>query len=333
MFRSATVKLTVWYLALVMAISLMFSVVVYRVGTREIASGLSRQTQRIYHDFPVFQDSPELRPGDDLSASNRHLLVRLAAFNAVVLMGAGLASYYLARRTLRPIEEAHARQTRFTADASHELRTPLTAIKMESEVTLMDKASGKPALRAALKSNIEEADKLDALVNNLLRLSRLEDAELRTGFSRLQTQPLTEAALAQIQKAAGTKHITITRDIKDVAVSGDHDSLVQLLVILLDNAIKYSPANSGIQVSSRQEGNQVQLQVRDEGIGIEPSALDHVFDRFYRADSSRGKTGTDGFGLGLSIAKLIADLHDGTITLSSRRGRGTTATLSLPVAK
>src|SRR5206468_328883 len=95
----------------------------------------------------------------------------------------GFASYGLARRTLRPIEESHEQQKRFTADVSHELRTPLTALKMSSEVALMDAAASKPALREALQSNLEEADKLELLINNLLRLTRLEATELQQTFS------------------------------------------------------------------------------------------------------------------------------------------------------
>lgn len=333
MFRSATVKLTAWYLLIVMVISLAFSGVVYRVGSGELASGLHRQTQRIYHEFPVFEGSPYLRPGDDLTASRQELLARLIAFNVGVFIVAGLASYYLARRTLQPIEEAHARQRSFTADVSHELRTPLTSIKMESEVALMDKAAGKQTLRNALSSNIEEADRLDALVNSLLRLSRLEDAQLRTGFGRVEIKKAATEAISKVQASAEKKRVTIKAQLRQMAVQGDYDSLVQLMTILLDNAIKYSPVESTVQLNAQLDDDAVAVSVRDEGIGIEPAALEHVFDRFYRADSSRQKTDTEGFGLGLSIAKMIADLHDGTITLTSRVGTGTTATVTLPAVK
>ena len=333
MFRSATLKLTSWYLLIVMAISLSFSVVLYKVGSGELARGLHHQTQMIYEDFPVFNGSPYLRPGPDLKQSEHRLLGKLIFFNSIVFMGAGLASYYLARRTLQPIEESHARQRRFTADASHELRTPLTAIKMESEVALMDAAAGKKTLREALQSNIEEADKLDSLINNLLRLSRLEDEQVRTGFTKLQASALVNEATEKVKKTAELKGVSIRNDCKEASVLGDRESLAQLLTILLDNAIKYSHKGSEVTIRSYPEREKTVLQVSDQGVGIEREALDHVFDRFYRADSSRNKTGTDGFGLGLSIAKMIADIHDGTITLSSRLGHGTTATITLPQPK
>lgn len=330
MFRSATLKLTLWYLAIVMAISLAFSAVLYHFATDELARGLHRQSQRITKEFPVFDNDRFFIQNGDLTAGARHILLELAYFNLLVFVGAGFASYVLARRTLRPIEQAHEQQKRFTADVSHELRTPLTAIKMSSEVALLDPAASKQELRQALQSNIEEADKLDILINNLLRLTRLEADELQQSFRRLSADKLAAAAMAQVSASAAQRNIRLHSQVRPLLISGDQDSLIQLLIILLDNAIKYSPKGANVYLDSRRHDDHVELLVRDEGIGIAPDALQHVFDRFYRADSSRHKTAAGGFGLGLSIAKLIADLHQATITLSSRLGKGTTATLRLP---
>src|SRR5690349_10918291 len=123
MFRSATFQLTLWYLALVMAISLTFSGVLYQVATDELARGLHSETERIFLQFPVFDNSPMLRTGPDYDRGTHRILLRLVGFNIIVLFTAGFASYWLARRTLEPIEEAHEQQKRFTADVSHELRT------------------------------------------------------------------------------------------------------------------------------------------------------------------------------------------------------------------
>ena len=330
MFQSATVKLTAWYLAIVMAISLMFSAVVYHVGSNELANGLSRQTARIYRDFPIFDDSPYLKPGNDVRLGQHHLLAQLVVFNFFVLLAAGLASYYLARRTLLPIEAAHARQKRFTADVSHELRTPITALKMESEVALLDPKAPRKELKRVLESNLEEAGKLDMLVNNLLRLSQMDDGEVRLGFETVDISELVGAVLPELQKLADMKHITVVNDVGSGSVPGDRAALGQLLTILADNAIKYSPEKSSVWLESSLTPHHVRLSVRDQGAGIEPAALDHVFDRFYRADSSRHKETKEGFGLGLSIAKMIADVHHATITLKSRVGQGTTATVNLP---
>jgi len=202
---------------------------------------------------------------------------------------------------------------------------------MESEVALLDTAASKAALRETLESNLEEAEKLNSLLESLLRLSKLE-VSAGPPLAPLPLTPLVTEAIGRVHAAATARHITITSHLAaNVSVAADHDSLVQLLVILLDNAIKYSGEKSEIMVRTEHDEMQVVVRIEDHGIGIAPDALDHVFDRFYRADAAR--TGSNGYGLGLSIAKHIADLHHATITLSSVVGEGTTATVSLPDAK
>ncbi|HVU59661.1 MAG TPA: HAMP domain-containing sensor histidine kinase [Candidatus Saccharimonadales bacterium] len=331
MYKSATITLTAWYLALVMAISVIFSGVVYHFATDTLATGLSRQEARIYREFPVFSGNPFFMRDTDVETGAHHILLNLVYFNIVVLVAAGFASYWLARRTLRPIEASNERQKRFVADASHELRTPLTALKMSSEVALLDDAASKDDLRAALRSNVEEADKLDQLLNHLLRLSQLESSTLQHSFTQLRGGELAAEAAAQVQPRATAKHITIQNEVEPAAdrpVYGDRDSLVQVLVILLDNAVKYSPEHTAVTLAATSHIHTTTFTVADHGTGIEPAALEHVFDRFYRADKAR--SGQQGFGLGLSIAKHIADVHHGTITLTSTVGKGTKASFTLP---
>jgi signal transduction histidine kinase len=327
-YQSATIKLTAWYLTLAMAISVIFSAVVYHVATNQIADSLSDQTRRIYEQFPVFSGNPFFVRDNDASNGSHHLLIQLIYINLLVLLVAGFASYLLARRTLRPIEAANERQKRFVADASHELRTPVTSLKMSAEVALLDDSLSKDELRDALKSNLEDADKLEALLNSLLRLGQLESDELRQSFINLTVQPIVLAAIGQISQQAEAKHINVVNESKNEPLIGDADSLVQLLVILLDNAVKYSPEKSTVTILTKRYQQTTVITVRDQGIGIGPKALDHVFDRFYRADKARG--GNNGFGLGLSIAQHIASLHNGTITLTSTVGKGTRVDVTLP---
>lgn len=333
MFKSATFKLTMWYLAIVMVISLIFSVVVYHFATGELSTGLQNQTQRIFNEFPVFNGSPQLvqRPDRDLAVGTHHILWELINFNILVLISAEFASYFLARRTLEPIELAHERQKRFTADVSHELRTPLTSLKMGSEVALMDSQADKKTLRAALESNMEDAGTMEQLINNLLRLTRLDNDSSLVAFSPVESGTVISGAVNQLDKAAGAKAIAVTAEGPSLTINGDQDALMQLIVILLDNAIKYSSPGASVAITTSRQGNQAQIAVRDEGQGIAPAALPHVFDRFYREDVARQHSATEGFGIGLSIAKLIADRHQGTITLTSRVGKGTTATVLLPL--
>jgi len=330
MFRSATFKLTVWYTAIITALSLIFSIVIYHFATGELQTGLAHQTSRLYRDFPVFNGNPLLQPGADLDTGSHHILLQLVYFNILVMLLGAIVSYFLARQTLEPIEAAHARQQRFTADVSHELRTPLTAMKMTSEVALLDKTATNDELRTALNSNIEEVTKMNALVNNLLRLTKLDDEQTQAGFTQLQSGDIISTAVSQVANLASAKKISIEQKGTSAPIVGDRDALVQLLVILLDNALKYSPQSSVVTITTEGKSNDATISIADEGPGIAKEALPHVFDRFYRADNSRTKDGSNGYGLGLSIAKLIADRHQADITLTSKPGKGTTATVRLP---
>ena len=331
MFKNATFKLTASYLLVVMFISLVFSVVVYRVGSDNLVYGLTRETTELSTAFPIFSGTRFAAPNPvDLRNARRHLLNELILTNLFVLVGAGFISYLLARETLKPIEDAHEQQKRFTADVSHELRTPLTALKMESEVALMDNELNAQELRKVISSNIEEAAKLDNLINNLLRLTRLEAGELQKQFLPVSLKELAEEAIAHVSQQAEAKHIVLkyTSASSLQTIKGDKDSLVQMLAIFLDNAIKYSPKDSKVTIKSSSDNNLIKLEIKDSGCGIAPQDLAHVFDRFYRADNAR--KGSSGFGLGLSIAKLIADVHNADITIHSRINHGTKVEVSFP---
>lgn len=331
MFRSATFKLTLYYLLIITAISIAFSGVVYAVGMNDLSFGLQRQTERITQNFPVFYNSPYLHTDREYNEGREHLIRQLVLLNVVVIGLAGIASYGLARRTLRPIEAAHERQKQFTADVSHELRTPLTALKMESEVALMDKAANAKALRAVIKSTVEESEKLTLLISNLLRLSQLDAAE-HIQLTPLPLTPIVAAAVQQVQAIADQRSIVINDDWQAATalVKADEGLLQQLIIILLDNAIKYSRDGSTVAVAINSHEQHATVTIVDQGRGIARQDLDHVFERFYRADTARSEEA--GFGIGLSIAKLIADHHKASIHLTSQKGHGTTAQLRLPLA-
>jgi signal transduction histidine kinase len=334
MFKNATLRLTTWYLAIVMVISLGFSVAVYHFATNELSYGLNHQTERIFSQFPVFTNNPYLQVrADDVTMGAHHIFLNLAYFNLLVLIGAGMISYWLARRTLEPIEAAHNRQKRFTADVSHELRTPLTSLKMSSEVALMDKTASKQELQDALTSNIEDAGRMELLINNLLRLTKLENDDLASSFTKISAPDLVTETVKQVSKLAESREIKLTSTVAPAKIHGDEASLVQLLVILLDNAIKYSPAKSTVTIDSQRDEGTYTIRIHDDGQGIAPEALPHVFERFYREDSARTiENNTDGYGLGLSIAKMIADRNNAQVKLTSTPKKGTVAELVLPLS-
>lgn len=306
-----------------------FSGFLYKVATDDLALGLSRQSERISNNFPVFLNSPYLHNTADLHETRKHLLQNLALLNLIVLTASGFASYALARRTLRPIEAAHEQQKRFTADVSHELRTPLTALKMESEVALLDTTATKAELRAIIASNVEEAEKLTNLVSNLLRLSQLDAMDRSKLLTSIPLADPLQAAVSQMAPVAEAKQITLsTSPLQTIAVRGDSALLTQLFVLLLDNAIKYSPAKSTVSIEISTHDGSAIISISDNGPGIAKADLEHIFDRFYRADTARSSE-TGGFGLGLSIAKLIADNHNASISLTSQPGKGTVARLHI----
>ena len=326
MFKNVTVKLTLSYLSVVMIISLIFSAVVYRVGSDNLTFGLNRETQELSTAFPIFNGTPFASPNaTDLKIGKQHLLDELVLTNMFVLVLGGLICYILARETIRPIETAHEQQKHFTADVSHELRTPLTALKMESEVALMDKSLKADDLRQVIISNMEEASKLENLINSLLKLTRLEAGELQQQFTSLDLELLTNEAVDHVKTLAMAKNIFIDVKSQSININGDHDSLVQLMVIFLDNAIKYSQTGTKIKIAIGHNPTKPTIKIEDQGQGISSRDLEHAFDRFFRADTAR--SGNSGYGLGLSIAKLIADVHQANITITSQLNHGTTVSV------
>lgn len=332
MFRSAVFKLTAVFLAIVMAITIGFSAILYNLAVQELQRGFQNQYVQWLTEYAPYGLRQPGNPAAELAERSNHILTQILYFNLLVFVFTGIASYLLARRVLRPIERAHEQQKRFTADVSHELRTPLTALSMDTEVTLLDKQASKAQLRQTLAGNLEEAKRMESLVNNLLQLASLEANQLRTDFSRITLQDVAQNAIAMIAKSAETKKIAIVTELKPGHIFGNSDSLTQLVAILLENAIKYSRAGSAVYVRTEVAGHTAKISIQDSGVGIPPEALPHIFDRFYRADSARSTKEHKGFGLGLSLAKLIADVHNAEIILSSIPDQGTEAQVLLPAA-
>lgn len=315
--RSTTTRLTLSYLAVIMAMSLGFSVLFYRT----IIPDSNRQFS---------PDTPEIVRRESLNYYHyvqRRMLGRLALLNSGVLVGGSFLSYYLARRTLRPIERAMDAQSRFTSDASHELRTPLAAIKAENEVALRGTDLSLHRAKELLRSNIEEVTRLQQLSESLLRLT--SDRQ-HMPLQSVWLDEIASDAMNQVIVLAQAKGIAIEDAAPHAQVVADSQTLAQAIVILLDNAIKYSPVKSTIHLEGKASGKYVFLSVRDEGVGIAASHLPHIFDRFYRADQSRTSQYVKGYGLGLSIAKKLVEQQHGHITATSELDEGSTFTIRLP---
>jgi signal transduction histidine kinase len=311
-----------------MAISVIFSIVIYRVQSSEQARVLLRQRAMIEgRGFlrPGFTIEPE---PEILEEARRRLVLNLILINLGVLVVSGGAAYFLAGRTLKPIEEAVEDQKRFVADASHELRTPLTTMKTELEVNLRGKGLEKEA-KKILESNLEEVDKLSYLSDKLLHLSRYEQKE-GLAFTSVSLKEVLEKAIEKHTSLAKSKKIEIVKNLEEANVQGDFAALVEAFGTIVDNAIKYSPKDSKVNVDLQGKDSKAVVKIQDFGVGIKSSELPHIFDRFYRADTSRTKEKVEGFGLGLSIAKAAIEKHNGKIEVESSPGIGTTFTIFLP---
>lgn len=331
MFHSAILKLTAWYLLILMSTSLLFSLAIFHEATSEVRDRLDELQSHL--EAPGGMDQRSYNPpshrlfsqfrNDQREAASHNILITLMYVNLTVLVVGGFLSYALARRTLRHIEDSHEIQTRFTSDASHELRTPLAAMKTELEVALRDKGLTKDEMREILESNLEEVNRLTVLSQTLLHLSRLDYSALE--FEPLDIGHVVSEVVQRYDK--NLSRIDFTAPKETLSVNANPASIEELFTILVDNALKYSPPTSRIHMSLDQEGKQVVLTITNEGKGIPKDKLPHIFERFYRAEESRTDKGA---GLGLALAKEIVAMHKGELTVSSTMNKETTFSVYLP---
>ncbi|MGB0910779.1 MAG: heavy metal sensor histidine kinase [Nitrospirales bacterium] len=228
--------------------------------------------------------------------------------------------------------EISFRQIRqFSADASHELRTPLTITKGETELALRRPRQAED-YRQVLESNLEEIDRMSRIVDELLFLSRADLGEIKMTMTRIQLDELVrEIQLQAIVLGQDQKVETVLGSIDPIVIQGDDLRLRELLLNLVDNAIKYSHPNTHVELSLVQVGSQAELKVCDHGIGVTSLEQQRIFDRFYRTDMARAHA-SKGTGLGLAICKWIVDVHHGTIHVDSIPDERTCFTVLLPLA-
>lgn len=332
MFRSAIAKLTAVYVLLVMILSLTFSFVSYHSATRELGEGLRSQYKAIVesdHDADN-TDAADSLSVPELHIREQHIRNDLIYLNCIVLVLSILVGYALARRTLRPIEEAHQSQIRFIAEASHELKTPLTSMKADTESILMQKSVRTKELRLTLESNLRDIERLEALTRHLLDMGRF-----RSGTKPLSEEINVKLLVADVTELLRAKNIDkkimVQCSIEVSVIWADPIVIRQLLVILVDNAFKYSYADETISVKVKSENGNVILEVADKGIGIDETDLPHIFEHFYRSSHTALSKEASGYGLGLPLAHDIVTMYKGHISVESNLRRGTTVTVRLPL--
>jgi heavy metal sensor kinase len=272
-----------------------------------------------------------LKPVDRMAETARrisaeHLTGRLEE------TGAGDELDKLARtlnEMLGRLDAAFKEMRQFTADASHELQTPLTILKGEMEVGLRSLRSPEEYQRI-LKSALEETDRIAHLVEGLLLLARADAGVLRMDRHPVDLGQLIEEISGQTRILAEARSVNLhLGPVKPVSAEGDHAHLRRLLLNLVDNGIKYTPPGGHVTISLQSEGGWASIRVEDTGIGIPPEDQARIFQRFYRSAGARLR-GEGGAGLGLCIARSIAEAHGGRIELESAPGQGSAFTVFLP---
>jgi len=340
MFRSARVKLTLFYLAALLAFSVSVTGTIRVLADREYSRSDDAQRSAVrrmfVHDFFGDSTAPPPRPDSFYTVQNeertlvsQHLNQELVLINVFALVLGGFLSYWFAGRTLKPIEEAHETQARFASDASHELRTPLTNMRLENEVFLRQKRFSEDEARSLIKSNLEEVQRLEQLSASLLDLTRYGKAALHLVV--VPAAAVVAQAVEQVSKTPKAKQVQFEQKLTDESVLADHESLTQLLTIVLDNAVKYGPSAGKVAITGNRDGSDYVLTVTDEGSGIDQADLPFIFDRLYRGDKARSSK-TGGYGLGLALAREIAVANHATITASNGPKKGASFAIRLSAA-
>lgn len=246
----------------------------------------------------------------------------LAAFFAI--------SLFLSRWALRPVEQAWRQQKRFVADASHELKTPLTVILANTGILKSKKSDTIEEQIAWIENTETEAIRMKGLVDDLLFLAKTDDAKTAVVYGEVNISDVFLSAALALESLAFERGIRVDTDgiTSNVNVLGDEAQLKRLAGILLDNAVKYSAENGSVTLTITRKQGKAVLAVHNWGVPLTPEDMEHLYERFYRADKSRAK---EGYGLGLSIAQSIVNAHKGTISTESSSDKGTSFTVELPL--
>jgi len=335
MFKQARWKLTIWYSLLVLFISGFLSLLFYFRTTSVIQDEYNRIERRIQMEMEGFGNQYRISmPGrrislEDLAMAKHLIALQLLLINGVIVITFSAVAYLLAGITLEPIRLSHEEQKRFVGDAAHELKTPLSALRTSMEVSLMNKRLA-PVAKKVLRENLIDVKNLQSLSDSLLKLARVEGKNLKLQpVIVLECVQRAIRAIGPLAKKKGIEIQVINEAPKAIVMAEDH-GLLDVLMILLDNAIKYSKEKSEIKVLARLKKNSLQILVIDQGCGIPKQSLSHIFDRFYQVDKARSKDVGSGVGLGLAVAKKTMTQFGGSIKVSSVVNQGSVFTLSLP---
>lgn len=312
-----------------------------RIGGREIDEGPKSDTVRLLIDgSPIFYKNQfvgMLYIGKDISFAYQLFQWLLIVLVGLTVLFAGIAvliSYLMSKKAMGPISTVFNRQKEFVGDASHELRTPLSVMLSSIDaIEMTDGVEEDPFAQKLLRNMKSEVKRMTGLVSDLLVLARADSGGVERTLDQVNMQAEAANVVESLLPHAEANGVSLQLEAPDeLFVTGDRARLKQLMYILLDNAVKYSPDGGSASLELSESGRYWTMKVADEGIGIHPDDQPRIFDRFFRSDKSRTRS-VGGHGLGLSIAKWIVDIHQGTISVESEPGKGSTFTVNIPKEK
>lgn len=310
-----------------------------RIGGLDIEETRKSQTIRLLIDGnPIFYNKQfvgMIYIGKDISFAYKLFEWLLIVLVSLAVLFSGVAVYMslvMSKKAMEPISAAFNRQKEFVGDASHELRTPLSVMMSSIDAMEMTDGMEEDLFAQKLLQNMKsEVKRMTGLVSDLLVLARADSGSAERAHEQLDITVEAQNVIDSLAPYAQANQIVLHLEApSSLTVMGDKARLKQLMYILLDNAIKYSPDGGPVWLRIETSGRDWTMTVKDEGIGIDPADQERIFDRFYRSDKSRTRT-LGGHGLGLSIARWIAGIHSGFITVESEPGKGSMFFVKIPV--
>ena len=308
-FKNTRFRISLLYILIISAITLIFNFVI--LGTVNVNN---TEINEIPPDNSIYNEdlkrnivnARNQKAGEQIGFS-------LLWLDAFILTAGGFGSYWLAKKTLEPLERAHEMQSQFVSDISHELKTPLATIQLESEILLRDKSAKKDDMKEVIESNLEEAKSLTSLTQMLLKLSQMDDSIKNSSIN------LNEIVEARVSKFSKESNINFEAT-KTFLVLANETALDEIVTILIDNALKYRIGENPIEVKISREHRQAVVEVTNDSDEISKEDLDKLFDRFYRQNKARTRNNAvGGHGLGLSIARKLVELMDASLSVRNEK--------------
>ncbi|KAB2442739.1 HAMP domain-containing histidine kinase [Bacillus luti] len=312
---------------------LMFEENLEKFSPKKLGSLQDIEVQGLYFRTYAFQENGKtIQIVRDITAEEEMLntlfliLVIGCSIGSLCAIGIG---FFLAGRALVPIQNSWEKQQQFVSDASHELRTPLAVIQSKTDVLFQSPSATIEERAMDISTISKECRRLSKLVSNLLLLARSDSNQIEMDKKTFGLDKLLEEIVEPYKEIASYQEKAMILKVeRDISFMGDRERIHQMMVILLDNAMKYTNEGGHIQIDCTQTSGSIRIQVKDDGIGVKEDDIPKLFDRFYQGDKARSKS--EGAGLGLSIANWIVEKHYGKISVESKWGEGTCFEVILP---